>query len=212
MSTARVLIVEDDDAFREMLCASLVNYGHEVVGAFVNGREAVSAAVGARPDVAVVDLMLPDVSGADTIRALKKVLPNVKVLVLTAHLDKEKLLESLSAGAEGYLLKGTRLKNIALSVADVKDGHAPLSPEVARHLVDGVKQKTPTTVFELTGREREVLELLAEGHSYDSIAKALSIGTGTVQNHVKSLYRKLEVSSKAEAVSVAMRAGLLSVA
>jgi two-component system, NarL family, nitrate/nitrite response regulator NarL len=211
MSTkSRVLVVEDEDAYRAALCRSLTTYGHTVVGAYANGKEAVAAVSDTNPEVAIVDLMMPELDGVATIRALRRISPSLKVLVLTAHVEKEKILECLSAGAEGYLLKGTRLKDIALSVADVTDGHAPLSPEAARHLVDGVRGKVPSTTYALTTREREVLSLLAEGHSYESIAKALSIGVGTVQNHVKSLYRKLEVSSKAEAVSVAMRAGLLS--
>ena len=204
------MVIEDDDTYRSALATSLAAAGHDVVGSWARAEEALAGAVDARPDVAVVDLMLPDMAGAEAIRRLRRLLPELKVLVLTAYVDKERILECLAAGAEGYLLKGTRLKNIALSVADVRDGHAPVSPEVARHLVDGARQKTPTTAFDLTERERDVLVLLAEGHAYGSIAGALGIGTGTVQSHIKNLYRKLEVSSKAEAVSVAMRAGLLS--
>jgi DNA-binding NarL/FixJ family response regulator len=210
MSNARVLVIEDDDVYRAALVATLAASGHDVVGSWARADEALAAAVASRAEVAIVDLMLPDLSGAEAIRLLRRLLPEVKVLVLTAYVDKARILECLAAGAEGYLLKGTRLKNIALSVADVSDGHAPISPEVARHLVDSAREKTPTAAFDLTQRERDVLVLLAEGHVYGSIAGALGIGTGTVQTHIKSLYRKLEVSSKAEAVSVAMRAGLLS--
>ncbi|MDP2339328.1 MAG: response regulator transcription factor [Deltaproteobacteria bacterium] len=206
----RVIVLEDDEVYRAALTTSLAAYGHDVVGSWGTADEALAGVVVVRPEVAIVDLMLPGMSGAEAIRLMRRLLPELKILVLTAFVEKARILECLAAGAEGYLLKGSRLKNIALSVADVRDGHAPVSPEVARHLVDGARQKTPTTAFDLTQREREVLVLLAEGHVYGSIADALGIGTGTVQSHIKNLYRKLEVSSKAEAVSVAMRAGLLS--
>jgi DNA-binding NarL/FixJ family response regulator len=206
----RIVVVEDEVDYRVALCTSLAAYGHDVVGAFGSVSDALGDLSRARPDVAIMDLMLPGMDGLDGIRLLRRVAPEVKVIVLTAHLDKRQVIECLAAGADGYILKGTRLKDIALSIVDLVEGHAPISPEAARHLVDGIRDKTPTAAHDLTAREREVLALLAEGHSYEDIARALDIGVGTVQTRVKSLYRKLEVSSKAEAVTVAMRAGLLN--
>lgn len=207
---ARVLVIEDDDAFLHALCVSLTTRGHEVVGAY-RAAETALAGVGApTPEAAIIDLHLPGMDGADATRRLLRLVPDVRVAMLTAVATREALMECLAAGAHAFLVKGSRLSDIAASIDDMLDGHAPLSPEVARHLVDSARASAPRAAHSLTEREREVLEMLTRGHSYASIALALSIAPGTVQNHVKALYRKLEVSSKAEAVRAALKAGVIS--
>ena len=212
MSGRRVLVLEDDADFRAALHATLTHCGHEVVGSFDRARDAIAAIVAARPDVALVDLSLPDVSGLDAIKRFKELAPQVRVVVLSANNTAADMLESLRAGACGYLVKGARLLDIAGSVDAAAIGLSPISPEAGRHLVEQLapqKKARAATPVSLTAREHDVLALLVEGHAYGDIATALSIGTGTVQNHVKSIYRKLDVSSKAEATAVALRSGII---
>lgn len=209
---ARILVVEDDVDVRRIIVRALEAAGHAVKEAVSRGEDAVAAAERHAIDVAVVDLGLPGMSGVDTIKALKRAMPSVAVLVLTASSHKEAVLDALKAGAAGYVVKGARLAEIAEAVDHTFRGMAPISPLVAGHVVTALREAAPTQPeASVSGRERQVLQLLVQGHSYASIALALGIGLGTVQTHVKRLYRKLDVSSKAEAVAVAHRLGLLPV-
>jgi DNA-binding NarL/FixJ family response regulator len=203
----RVVLVEDEPGTREALAAGLRLQGLEILAAFASGEEALAACGPLRPDVALVDLELPGISGAETARKLRAILPGTSVLVLTVFDDVDRVVEALAAGAEGYVLKGTPLRGIADAAAAARDGLVPLSPRVARRLLErctGPRREAPPDL-RLSGREREVLELLSRGHTYQSVATALGITFRTVQTHVKNLYRKLEVSSKAEAAALATR-------
>lgn len=212
MTRRRVLVLEDDDEIRSALAATLAHRGHDVVGAFDRCDSAVAAVVDARPDVAIVDLSLPGASGFEAIRGMLALVPELRIIVLTARNSVEDLLEALRAGATGYLVKGAKLMDIAGAVDAAANGLSPISPEAARHLVEQhvPRRQSVAKPVSLTARERQVLALLVEGHAYLSIASALGIGIGTVQNHVKSIYRKLEVSSKAEATAVAIRTGIVT--
>ena len=211
----RVLLVEDEPGIREALTAALSSSGFEVVGTFGRGEEAATHATGLNPEVALIDLGLPGISGVETIRRLRRLLPELPILVLTVFETPEVIVEAIEAGAAGYLLKGTPLPEVLDGIRQVHDGLAPISPAVARHLLDRVRARTsarnnPDALdVNLTQRESEVLSYLVGGHSYASIATALGIRPGTVHTHVKNVYRKLEVASKAEAVAVAIRQGLV---
>jgi two-component system nitrate/nitrite response regulator NarL len=205
--TLRVLIVEDDDKTRAALTTVLAAHGLTIHAAVATGREALAKAVGA--EVALVDLGLPDMSGIDVIAALRSHNPGLPVLVHTVNEESEALLAALRAGAHGYLLKGTGAKELVEALRAVVSGHAPISPQVARHLVTRF-HKTEEALEALTAREQEVLTLIAHGHAYAAVASALGIGTSTVQSHIKAIYRKLGVASKAEATLVAIRMGWLS--
>ena len=209
---AKVMLVEDNKGLREALTAALTATGHQVVGAFGEGAGAIAAARALRADVAIVDLGLPGLSGEATIRRLRAEVPSLPVLVLTVFEEPQRIVGAIQAGAQGYLLKGEGIDAICRSLHDVMNGLAPLSAAVAKSLLDTVAGTAPPALPEpLTVREREVLVLLVDGHSYDSSARSLGITLGTVQTHVKSLYRKLEVNSKAEAVLSAVRHRLVDV-
>ena len=212
-SQATVMLVEDHPGTRRALAAAVQACGFAVVGAFGDGESAVAAAGRLRPQLALVDLGLPGIDGAETIRRLRAALPRIAVLVLSACCEPEPVLEAIEAGAGGYLLKDAPLPELRDALEQVLAGNAPLSSQIARHLL-GRLQRTPEAPRgpqpELSARELEVLDLLARGAPYAQIAEALSIGLGTVQSHVKNVYRKLEVCSKAEAARVAIRRGLVA--
>lgn len=157
---------------------------------------------------AIVDVELPDVHGAHAIRAIRRALPGCPVLVLTRSARPEDVLEALRAGACGYLLKPVEPQRVVEAVGEALAGGAPLEPRIARLVVDSFV-RFDDELDVLTLREREVLGLLAKGHLYADVADSLSIRLGTVQAHVKSIYSKLEVSSKAEAAAIAARLGLV---
>lgn len=211
--TTRIAIVEDEPGIREALAAALEAAGLEVAAVFPDGEKAVDGIVDSKADVALVDLGLPGISGAETIRRMRSKVPELPVLVLTVFETPDAIVEAIEAGAAGYLLKGTPLAEVAEGLRQVESGLAPISPAVARHLLDRVRArerpKGNAPAVNLTPRERDVLGLLVGGHAYASVAKALGIRPGTVHTHVKSVYRKLEVASKAEAVAVAIRQGLV---
>lgn len=204
----RVLIVEDNTGFRQALAVGLRAEGYTVAASCASGEEALEALGCTAPDVALVDLGLSGMSGAETIRVLRAHLPELPALVLTVFEDPTAILEAIEAGARGYLLKGVHLDEVTRALDEVKSGLCPISPAVARHLLDRVRGRgEPASACPLTAREREVLCLLVRGHAYADIAGALGIGLGTVQSYVKNVYRKLEVSTKAEAACVALREG-----
>lgn len=199
------VIIEDDSDTRLVLRRELQLGGIDVVGTFARGEDGIKLAGERALDVALVDLGLPGISGTATIRAMRERQAELAALVLSASESPQEIVNAIEAGAAGYLLKGTPLSEIVAAVRQVKQGLCPVSPAIARHLLARVREHAqPPRQFSLTERENEVLALLVGGHSYSDIGKALGIQLGTVQSHVKSVYRKLEVSSKAEAVRVAL--------
>lgn len=201
----RILFVEDDAGTREALVAALTVSGFELAGVFGNGEEAIAAGPRIRPDVALVDLGLPGVSGFEVTRALRHALPELPVLVHTVFESPPEIFAAIEAGASGYLLKGTPLDQVCAAIRQVKEGLSPISPAVARHLLNQFRQPEKASRSPLSTREGEVLELLVRGHTYADAGRALGLQLATVQTHVRSIYRKLEVASKAEATLVALR-------
>lgn len=199
----RLLIVEDDPWVRQGLAAVLADV--ETVSC-ETGREALALVEGAPFDAAIVDIGLPDISGTTVISALRR--RGSVPVAFTVFDDARTVLTALRAGARGYILKSTPSERIMPLIREALDGGMPLSPAVASLVVETMLATTETE-RRLTERETELLALLARGATYAQCASALGIGVGTVQGYVKTIYGKLDVSSKAEAAVAAVRLGLV---
>ncbi len=207
-----VSIIEDDHLVRVNL-QTLINAapGFRCIEVFESCESGISQIVTNPPDVLLMDLGLPGMSGVDGIRLLKKELPTLDVIVLTIHENHEVVFEALCAGATGYLVKTMDIERLLGSIAEVHDGGSPMSTQIARMVVTSFSNSRSETVKNhLTPRETEVLHVLCLGYSYKMIADELSISDETVRQHLKNIYRKLEVHSKSEAVARAFRDGLIS--
>ena len=208
----RVAIVEDNHALREGL-AQLIGGtpGYTLVGAWPNCPGMLASVREARPEVLLMDIQLPGMSGIDGVRRLKELMPAVEVLMLTVFEEEEKIFDSLCAGASGYLLKRTPPGVLLEAIQDVKMGGAPMTPKVARRVLNSFQEARTrgSDHVDLTERERQVLSGLVKGHTYQVIANERHISIDTVRSHVKNIYQKLQVNSKAEAVAVAMRHRLI---
>lgn len=204
-----ILLVEDDDAVRNGVGRVLSEAGTlHLVEACPTATDALRVIdTDATIDLALVDIGLPDGSGTAVIQRLRDTRPDAVALAFTIFADDVTIFSALKAGARGYLLKDTSPDELVASVHQALTGGAPLTPAVARRVVDSfVPIRNDET--NLTPREREILELMCHGISYREAADQLGIGAATVQTHVKSIYRKLGVSSKAEATKVAIQRGL----
>lgn len=209
----RILLVDDDAELLGGLARALARAGLGEIATC----DCASAAIarferGLMADVALIDLGLPDLSGVHVVRAMRAMCPDGVPLVLTVQEDAPSVFDALRAGARGYLLKSTPLPRLLDAIRDAQVGGAPISPKIARFLVESLASTRMSEDDEhrmdaLTERERDVLRQLARGHSYADVATVLGIGTGTVQTHVKSIYAKLEVASKAEAAALAAKLG-----
>lgn len=202
-----VLIVDDHPLTRDALSALLGAHGFSVVGEAAGGEEAIDLARRLQPTLVLLDLSMPDVSGLDALPRIRAAAPGCEVVVLTASGTEENLLGAIRGGAAGYLLKSEPPERIAGFLHGVANGEAALSGEVARRLLDQVRagggrqSGVPDSIAEaLSAREVEVLLLLDEHLGTDQIAKRLFISEHTVRSHVKSLLRKLGVSSRRDAL------------
>jgi DNA-binding NarL/FixJ family response regulator len=211
----RIAIVEDDLAARKMLVSTLqADPDYVVVAEFGEGKAAVAAIPHLAPDIVLVDLGLPDISGIDVIRKLKAIDRECNVMVVTTFGDEKTVTSALEAGADGYLLKGTALEELRRDVHFLQSGGSPLSPMVARKLLDKLqfrKADKPEAGDDttLTRREHDILEMIAKGFSYTETSKICGIATATVHSHLKSIYRKLKVHSNTEAIYEARRRSLI---
>jgi DNA-binding NarL/FixJ family response regulator len=215
----RVALVDDDAEARQRLAESIRGQDWlELVAACATGTEALSVLATTYPDVLLVDLGLPDMSGLEVIRAAATQLPACDILVISMFGDEPNVLAALEAGARGYLLKGTLTRDISIDIRDLRDGGSPLSPSIARQVLKRLQLPQPARAepgrasdeeFGLSPREIEILNAIARGFSYAEAAAMLGITVGTVHTHLKRIYRKLAVHSKTEAVFEAGRLGLL---
>ena len=207
----RVLVVDDHAVVREGLRAFLeLQVGIEVVGEAADGEEALAAADRLRPDVVLLDLVMPRLDGVRALRALRERLPGARVIVLTSFLDDDKLLPALRAGAAGYLLKNAEPRELVRAVRVAHAGEALLDPVVAARLVESLaagEQDEP--LDRLTPREREVLVLIGHGFPNKQIAQRLDVSEKTVKTHVGRLLAKLGVDDRTQAAVLAVRAGLV---
>lgn len=203
MST-KVAIVEDDAGFRRMLQQFIDDApNYRCVGAYGNAEEALEAMPAAGPDVILMDIRLPNRSGIECAAQLRQSLPKVPVIMLTGNADAEQVFKALQVGAKGYLLKRTATQKLLPAIAEVLAGGAPMTGEIARKVVAFFEQSkaTPDHGPDLSRREREVIELLAQGYSDKEIAIRLSISFQTVRTHVQHIFDKLEVRSRTGAVA-----------
>jgi DNA-binding NarL/FixJ family response regulator len=205
----RVLLVEDDARLRSRVAAVLRMRPHlRVVGEAAAAEEALELLrQGLEVDVALVDLRLPGMSGQQLISTVKATWPNVELVVLSGFADDDSIYETLRAGATGYLLKDAGPDEITSAIDEVCAGGAPMSPGIARRVLAGFHAQREGLEPDLTLRERQVLDLLTRGASYPQIGQGLGISINTVQTHIRSIYRKLQVSTKSEATLVAIRRG-----
>ena len=208
----RVLIADDHPVFVDGLRTLLAVTGEfEIVGEVATGTEAVQACVELHPDVAIIDLQMPELNGIEATRGIASAAPGVGVLVLTMFEDDESVFAAMRAGARGYLLKGSRQAEIVRAVHVVAGGEAIFGPTVAQRIIAYFKTERPAgspgAFPELTDREREVLELLAQGESNLTIAQRLVLSPKTVRNYVSNVFGKLQVADRAQAVVRARRAG-----
>ena len=210
--TIRVVIADDHPLVRDGMRALLESTPDmELVGEAATGREAVRAAVVDRPDVLIMDIRMPGLDGIAATKEIARVAPEVAVLVLTMFEDDDSVLTAMRAGARGYLVKGATQAEITRAIAAAAAGEAIFGSGVARALLAHLT-RTPTApqpAFpELTGRERQILELIAVGQSNAAIANRLGLSAKTVANHVSSVFGKLQVAGRAEAIIKARDAGL----
>lgn len=200
--TIKVAIVEDDEQVRENL-ARLVSEtrGFECVATFSSGEEALEALPRRTPDVVLMDINLPGISGVECVRQLKSMLPGIHIVMLTVYDDSDRIFQALQMGASGYLLKRSTTAEILHALEDVHRGGAPMSSYIARKVVQSFQRHSPSDkpAENLTKRETDVLSYVARGYTNKEIAEALGLSTETVHGYLKTIYTKLQVRSRTEA-------------
>jgi len=207
----RVLIADDHSVVRQGLrMFLLVQPDMELVGEAANGREAVQRVDTLAPDVVLMDLAMPEMTGIESTRAIKAAHPEVQVLVLTTFLEDERVKEAIEAGAVGFLLKEVEMDDLARAVRGAARGEPQLHPEAAKMLFGLATRKpvAPEPPSPLTERERQVIALLAEGLSNKQIARTLSVSETTIKGHVANILSKLELQDRTQAAVYAVRHGL----
>ena len=203
MRSLRVVIVEDDTLIREGF-TNLINQSDNLIciANYDNCEEAIKNLTKDDPQIILMDIGLPGISGIEGIRRIKKIRADIEIIVVTVHDDDIKVFDALCAGASGYLTKNISPENLLSAIDEVSSGGAPMSTNIARMVIKSFQKSVESP---LSSRETEVLQLLGRGKSYTMIADDLFIDKETVRSHIKNIYRKLEVSSKAEAIEKANR-------
>ncbi len=200
-----VAIVEDDVPAREILAGWIRNTeGFRCVGEFDDAETALARLPHEKPSVVLFDINLPGMNGIECVRKLKPKLPDTQFVMITVYEDANHVFNALSAGASGYLLKQTRRNELIDALKDVHAGGSPMSSQIARKVVQNFyrnETQLDGETVELSGREREVLELLARGYLYKEIAEQLKISVQTVNTYIRRVYEKLHVRSRAQAVA-----------
>ncbi len=213
MEYVKVLIVDDHAVVREGLRTLIGSEeGLVLVGEANDGVEAISKAQSLKPDVILMDLVLPRKGGIDAIREIKRDIPEVKILVLTSFAEKDKVFLAIKAGALGYLLKDTSPAKLLQAIYDVYAGKAPLQPSIALKVIGEIQESSDVVPPEhlLTDREVTVLKLVARGLTNQEIADELVISDWTVRRHVSNILEKLHVANRTQATLYALREGLAS--
>ena len=207
-----IVIIEDERDLREGL-RSLINLtpNFKCIGDYRSMEEALRQIYLLKPDLVLTDIGLPLMNGIDGTKILREKFPELPIIVLTVHDENDKIFQALCAGANGYLLKNTPPNSIIDAINDVMNGGAPMSPDVARRVVNLFRKFAPPKKSEiyLTEQERKILKMLTEGHHYKTAAHELGISTSTVSFHINNIYEKLQVHSKTEAVAKALRENLI---
>jgi two-component system, NarL family, response regulator LiaR len=215
----RILLADDHVMLRQGTAEILRKEADiEVVGEADNGQQAIDLTLQLRPDIVVMDVRMPVLSGIEATRRIREAMPAVQVLVLTAYDDDQYVFSLLQAGASGYLLKTAPVYELVKAIRLVKSGESPLDPSIARKVVirmtgdqgSRIPVGDETPIESLTFREQEVLQLLSRGINNQAIAEALYISDRTVQAHLTNIFAKMGVSSRLEAVLTAIRRGWLT--
>ena len=205
-----VSIVEDNDQLRATLARVIGRAeGFESVGQHATAEDALAHLPKERPNVVLMDINLPGLSGVECVRRLKQILPETQVMMLTAYEDTENIFNSLAAGASGYMLKRTPKTELLDAIREVSRGGSPMTTHIARKVVQSF-QRAPSagqTTEDLSAREQEVLDLLSQGFMYKEIADKLGISFETVRTYIRRIYEKLHVRTRTEAVAKVLRRG-----
>jgi DNA-binding NarL/FixJ family response regulator len=203
-----ILIYEDNSDLREAL-VSLINtsYNYTCVGAFDNCRKVLTDLDALKPAVILMDIDMPGRNGIEAVQLVRQVDKEVKIIMLTVFDDNSTVFDAICVGATGYLLKKYCFEGLFGAITEALNGGAPLSPNIARMVLDHLAQTSAGNIekYELTPREKEILTGLVKGYSYQKIAKTLNIGFETVKKHIRNIYEKLHVHNQTEAVAKALK-------
>jgi len=213
MKTTRILIADDHELFRRGVAAELTQVPGWVVAAeATNGRDAVALAASLRPDIVVLDLTMPELNGLEAARQIVLADPSARILILTAHESQQLVREVLSAGAQGYVLKSDAGRTLITALQALLEGGSFFTSNVARMVLDGYLRSESSEAMPaqtLSAREREIVQLLAEGNSNKDIARVLDISVKTAETHRSNIMRKMEFDSLAELVRYAIRNNII---
>jgi two-component system, NarL family, nitrate/nitrite response regulator NarL len=209
-SSTRILVADDHPVFRSGLVAAIEGTdGLEVVGQAESGRQALELIRELEPEVAVIDLKMPELDGIEVMRAIAADGLSTRVLFLSGYLQSTAIYRAIEAGAQGYVSKDSNPVSICEAIVAVAAGETVLSPEVQRSIGEEIRLRAPASPASLSEREREILVLTADGHSAVDVGERLFLSPATVKTHLQRIYQKLGVSDRAAAVAEAMRAGML---
>ncbi len=209
----RVLVVDDHPLFRDGIVSLLEAAGFEVVGQAQNGQEAILQVQTLRPDLVLMDISMPEMTGLEALEEIKTTEPSTQVVMLTVSEDDEDLLNAIQAGASGYLLKNLDADQFLELLAGLQQGEAAMTRKTTARLIAGVAAQAAhaeENEIRLTKRELELLHLVAEGCSNKAIGQRLSVSENTVKYHMRNILQKMQVQNRTEAVHVAMQAGWIA--
>jgi DNA-binding NarL/FixJ family response regulator len=209
-----VAIVEDNKTIREGLAALITGTpGYNCVGSFPDCEKFLSSISKTNADVVLMDIGLPGINGIEGVKKARKINPALNILMLTIYEESNVVFEALCAGACGYLVKKTPPSRLLEAIKDIYEGGSPMSSNIARQIISVFHQKKNMNGngadYELTSREKEVINHLADGYNYQEIADKIFISVDTVRHHIRNIYKKLHVHSQSEAVAKAIRKGLI---
>jgi len=203
-----ILIYEDNSDLREALVQMINTSGsYTCVGAFDNCRKVLSDIETLKPEVILMDIDMPGRNGIEAVQLIRQVNREVKIIILTVFDDNSTVFDAICVGASGYLLKKHCFEELFGAIAESMGGGAPLSPSIARMVLDHLAQSSSGKIekYELTPREKEILHGLVKGYSYNKISQSLNIGFETVKKHIRNIYEKLHVHNQTEAVAKALK-------
>lgn len=205
----RIILADDHSMFRQGLRSVLEAHGWTVVAEATDGREAVRLARTLNADVAVLDISMPLLNGVDAAREIHRLAPKTKVVLLTMYEEDEYVLEAMRAGVRGYVLKAQAAEDLVQAIHEVEKGLVYLSPGVSEAVINGYMSKTVPSADPLTGRERQVLQLIAEGKTTKQVATILSLSVKTADSHRTRIMKKLDIHETASLVRYAIKRGLV---
>ncbi|MFN8154916.1 MAG: response regulator transcription factor [Bacteroidia bacterium] len=207
MKPIRIALVEDDSEIRQTTSLILkTETGFELTGIYENGKQFLEALEKNRPDVVLMDIQMPQMNGIETVRKAAEKFPEIQFLMCTVFEDHDSIFESLKAGATGYILKNTPVNKLFDAKREIYEGGSPMSAQIARMVIRSFNAKDKSGAIDLSilsEREKDVLELLADGLLYKEIGERLFISIGTVRQHIHNIYKKLQVQNRTEAINKA---------